>query len=86
MSCCEAAPSQNKIAKVTEIPSSKNTTGPGYSVEGYEELKYSYSFVDNVFDKNKEDLAKYYEKWGRVLVVVDETVHGIYGKACEDCE
>lgn len=70
-------------AKVTEVPASKNTVGPGYSVKGSEELRYTYSFVDNVFDQQKEDLASFYTKWGRVLVVVDDQVHSIYGKAIE---
>lgn len=70
-------------AKVTEVPASKNTVGPGYSVQGSEELRYTYSFVDNVFDQQKEDLASFYTKWGRVLVVVDDQVHSIYGKAIE---
>lgn len=85
MSCCEV-PSSDMSATVTEIPQSKNAVGPGYAVKGAEAINYSYSFVDNVFDAQKEDLAEFYKKWGRVLVVIDDIVHGIYGSAIETCE
>ncbi|CAO1627244.1 unnamed protein product [Parajaminaea phylloscopi] len=78
MSCCDA-PSSDMTARVAEIPATKNTVGPGYSVKGSEEIRYTYSFVDNVFDSAKEDLAEMYKKWGRVLCVLDENVHDIYG-------
>ncbi|UZJ51515.1 hypothetical protein CBS101457_000835 [Exobasidium rhododendri] len=73
------SPSSNLSGQVKEIPATKNCTGPGYSVAGSEELRYTYSFVDNVFDEKKQDLASHYKKWGRVLVIIDETVHGHYG-------
>lgn len=79
-------PSSNLTARVKEIPASSNCTGPGYSVEGSEELRYTYSFVDNVFDQKKNDLASYYTKWGRVLCILDETVHGFYGDSIRACE
>lgn len=71
---------------VRQIPATDNCTGPGYAVEGSEELNYSYSFLDNVFNVNKNDLASYYTKWGRVLVLLDETVHSIYGDSIRTCE
>jgi 3-dehydroquinate synthase len=64
---------------VRELPATANTTGPGYAVAGSEELKYSYSFVDSVFDTKKEDLSAYYTKWGRVLILLDTNVEALYG-------
>lgn len=84
MSCCD--PSSDMSAKVTETPATKNSVGPGYAVQGSEELRYSYSFVDDIFDTNKEDLASHYQKWGRVLCVLDDTVHQIYGSAIQTCK
>jgi 3-dehydroquinate synthase len=79
-------PSSDLTATVKETPASKNCVGPGYSVEGSEEIRYGYSFVDNVFDEKKDDLASYYQKWGRVLVILDETVNGIYGDSIRACK
>ncbi|KAJ1585295.1 hypothetical protein NDA11_001463 [Ustilago hordei] len=79
MACCGGAISSDMRATVAEVPATKNATGPGYSIQGYEDLKYTYSFVDNVFDQQKEDLASYYTKWGRVLCVLDENLNEIYG-------
>ncbi|KAJ1029727.1 hypothetical protein NDA13_002970 [Ustilago tritici] len=79
MTCCGGAISSDMRATVAEVPATKNATGPGYSIQGYEDFKYTYSFVDNVFDQQKEDLASYYTKWGRVLCVLDENLNEIYG-------
>lgn len=73
-------------ATVTEVPATSNATGPGYSIQGYEDLKYTYSFVDNVFDQKKEDLASYYQKWGRVLCVLDDNLNELYGPAIKACK
>lgn len=73
-------------ASVTEVPATQNSTGPGYNVAGYEQLKYSYSFVDSVFDAKKDDLASYYTKWGRVLCILDENLNALYGKSISACE
>lgn len=73
-------------ATVTEVPATENATGPGYSIQGFEDLKYTYSFVDNVFDQKKEDLASYYQKWGRVLCVLDENLNELYGPSIKACK
>ena len=86
MACCGGNISSDMRATVTEVPATKNATGPGYSIQGYEDLKYTYSFVDNVFDQNKEDLAAYYTKWGRVLCVLDENLNELYGPAIKACK
>lgn len=78
-------PSSNMSANVKEVPATANCTGAGYAIEGSEELRYTYSFVDNVFDEKKDDLASYYTKWGRVLCILDETVHSLYGDAIRAC-
>lgn len=72
-------PSSDMSARVREIAATKNCTGPGYSVEGSEELRYTYSFTDDVFNSQKDNLASFYKKWGRVLILLDENVHNIYG-------
>lgn len=86
MSCCGDSKMSNAGGEVFETEATANTTGTGFQVRGSEKLNYSFSFVDNVFDTAKEDLAKYYERWGRVLVIMDKTVYGFYGKSVEKCE
>ncbi len=79
MSCCDTNNKSNMAGAVFETPATENTTGTGFEVKGNEVLNYSFSFVDNVLDPAKEDLANYYTKWGRVLIIMDKIVHGIYG-------
>lgn len=86
MACCGGAISSDMRATVTEVPATSNATGPGYEIQGYEDLKYTYSFVDNVFDQKKEDLAAYYQKWGRVLCVLDENLNELYGPSIKACK
>ena len=41
------------------------------TVEGYEALKYNFHYVSHVFDVQHAKLAEIYERWGRVLIVID---------------
>lgn len=66
-------PSSDMSGKVRETPAGSNCTGPGYVVEGSEELKYSYSFVDNVFDTKKDDLVSDRKTSGRRIQAVHLT-------------
>ncbi|KAK0542513.1 hypothetical protein OC846_006360 [Tilletia horrida] len=77
--CDCSAPSSDMSATVRELPAGPNCTGPGYAIQGSEELRYSYSFVDDVFSPKKNDLATLYTKWKRVLVLLDENVNALYG-------
>jgi len=45
------------------------------TVEGYEALKYHFHYVNNVFDVSHGKLAEIYERWGRVLIVIDTSEH-----------
>jgi 3-dehydroquinate synthase len=38
---------------------------------------------DNVFSKENNDLAKCYERWGRVLAVMDSNIFDVYGEQIE---
>lgn len=59
-------------AKVTE-------TANGIRVEGYEELKYGFEFVDDVFNPKNLQVANVYKKWGRCLLITDRNIESIYG-------
>lgn len=40
-------------------------------VEGYEALKYHFHYISPVFDLEHAKLAEIYERWKRVLIVID---------------
>lgn len=40
-------------------------------VEGNEALKYNFHYTSPVFDVDHSRLADIYERWGRVLIVID---------------
>lgn len=58
-------------AKVTATPRA-------FHVEGYERIEYDLLYVDGVFDIANSELAECYRQYGRALMVVDETVYGLY--------
>lgn len=60
-----------------------STTDNNILVKGFEQLKYGFKFIDNVFDPKHDDLANIYKKWGRCLLVTDEIVNKHYGKDAE---
>jgi demethyl-4-deoxygadusol synthase len=49
-----------------------------FHVEGYERIAYDLVYVDGVFDPANADLADCYRPYGRALMVIDETVYGLY--------
>ncbi|KQU56945.1 3-dehydroquinate synthase [Rhodococcus sp. Leaf278] len=50
-----------------------------FRVEGYERIEYDLIYVDGVFALENTELADSYRPYGRALMVVDESVHEIYG-------
>lgn len=51
-----------------------------FHVEGYEKIEYDLIYVDSIFSPDRPELAECYQPYGRVLMVVDETVYDIYGE------
>ncbi|MBO1755467.1 sedoheptulose 7-phosphate cyclase [Allobranchiibius sp. CTAmp26] len=58
-------------------------TKTSFHVEAYEKIAYSLSYVDGVFAVENTVLADSYRAYGRCLMVVDETVHGLYREQME---
>lgn len=54
-------------------------TDRAFHVEGYERIEYDLLYVDGVFDVANPELADSYRQYGRCLMVVDESVHALYG-------
>ena len=53
-------------------------TETAFHVEAYEKIDYSLVYADGVFDPQNTRLADQYRAHGRCLMVVDDTVHGLY--------
>ncbi|MCV7419591.1 sedoheptulose 7-phosphate cyclase [Mycobacterium yunnanensis] len=54
-----------------------------FHVKGYEKIEYDLVYVDGVFAVDNPELADSYRQYGRALMVVDESVHEIYGDAIQ---
>ncbi|KAH8090809.1 hypothetical protein HD553DRAFT_16961 [Filobasidium floriforme] len=59
-------------------------TPTGLKVNGSEKLDYNFHYVSPVFDISHAKLAETYKPWGRVLIVLDKIVAGIYQKPIEE--
>lgn len=59
-------------------------TRNGFHVDGYEKISYDFTFLDGVFNPENGQLATCYERWGRVLAVMDLNVYNIYGEQIEE--
>lgn len=55
-------------------------TANGFQVAGYEKIEYGFTFIDNIFDVEKPELANCYKKWGRALAVMDSNIFEVYGE------
>jgi 3-dehydroquinate synthase len=42
-------------------------------VKGFEALKYNFHYTSNVFGTDDSTLADIYKRWGRVLIVMDQS-------------
>ena len=54
-------------------------------VKGSEDLTYGFRFTRDVFATEQTILSSQYEKWGRVLVVMDGPVTNLYGDKIKAC-
>jgi demethyl-4-deoxygadusol synthase len=55
-------------------------TEAGFHVEAYQRIDYSLVYEDGAFAPGSTRIADSYRRFGRCLMVVDETVHEIYGE------
>ena len=55
-----------------------SATQTAFHVEAYEKIDYSLVYVDGVFAVDNAELADRYRHFGRCLMIVDETVYGLY--------
>lgn len=55
-------------------------TESAFHVEAFEKIDYSLLYVDGAFAIQNPEIADAYRPYGRCLMIVDETVHGLYGE------
>ncbi|GAA1462449.1 sedoheptulose 7-phosphate cyclase [Williamsia maris] len=65
---------------MSNLQAQVTATDRAFHVEGYEKIEYDLIYVDGVFDIANTELADSYRPYGRALMVVDESVHEIYGE------
>ena len=65
---------------MSNMQASVTATDTSFHVEGYEKIEYDLVYVDGVFDTANRHLADAYAPYGRCLMVVDESVAGLYGE------
>jgi demethyl-4-deoxygadusol synthase len=59
-------------------PSRRGAGATAFHVEAYQKIDYSLVYVDGAFAVENTEIADRYRRFGRCLMVVDETVHGLY--------
>lgn len=65
---------------VSNLRSTFRATDTAFHVEAYEKIDFSLLYVDGVFAVENVEIAQSYRQFGRCLMVVDETVYGLYGE------
>src|ERR1700712_6042610 len=55
-------------------------TETAFHIEGYQKIDYSLLYVDGAFAVGNSEIADSYRPLGRCLLVVDQTVYGLYGE------
>jgi demethyl-4-deoxygadusol synthase len=59
-------------------------TDNAFHIEGYEKIDFSLLYVEGAFRIGNPEIADSYRQFGRCLMVVDETVNGLYGLQIQD--
>lgn len=68
---------------MSDMQASVVETKAGFHVEGYEKIEYDFTFLDNVFNPQNQQLADCYKRWGRALAVMDYNIYDLYGEDME---
>ena len=64
---------------MSNMQASVTVSDSAFHVKGYERIEYDLIYVDGVFDVTNTALADSYRRYGRTLMVIDETVLRIHG-------
>lgn len=69
---------------MSDLQASVSERPDGFHVEGYEKIEYDFSFIDNIFNTSRSDLADCYKRWGRCLAVMDFNIFNLYGEQMQE--
>ncbi|KAH0291496.1 2-epi-5-epi-valiolone synthase-like protein [Aureobasidium namibiae CBS 147.97] len=64
---------------MSDMNATVQETKAGFHVSGYEKIEYDFEFLDGVFSPKNSQLADCYQRWGRVLAVMDANIFDVYG-------
>jgi demethyl-4-deoxygadusol synthase len=68
---------------MSSVQATFRATETAFHVEGYEKIDFSLLYVEGAFSLENTEIAESYRQFGRCLMVVDETVYGLY---CEQVQ
>ncbi len=66
------------------IQASFTATDSAFHIEGYEKIEFNLLYVNGAFQVANTEIADSYRHFGRCLMVVDQTVHNIYGQQIQE--
>jgi demethyl-4-deoxygadusol synthase len=66
------------------VQATYKATETAFHVEGYEKINFSLLYVEGAFALENTEIAESYRQFGRCLMVVDESVYGLYSEQIED--
>src|SRR3978361_1365551 len=69
---------------MTSVLPTFTATESAFHVQAYEKLDYTLLYVDGAFEFRNAEIADSYRQFGRCLLVVDDTVDGLFGDQIRD--
>jgi demethyl-4-deoxygadusol synthase len=66
------------------VQATYRATETAFHIEGYEKIDFSLLYVEGAFAPENPEIAESYSQFGRCLMVVDESVYGLYGEQIQD--
>jgi demethyl-4-deoxygadusol synthase len=66
------------------VQATYRATETAFHIEGYEKIDFSLLYVEGAFALENNEIAESYSQFGRCLMVVDESVYGLYSKQIQD--
>ncbi len=66
------------------VQATYRATETAFHIEGYEKIDFSLLYVEGAFALENPEIAESYSQFGRCLMVVDESVYGLYGEQIQD--
>ena len=68
---------------MSNLQATFTSTATAFHVEGHETINFDLLYVEGAFASENTELADAYRPFGRCLMVVDDTVYGLYGEEME---